>query len=221
MTRFAAKSTNLAANDPRETVSVRYSGVMWILLVAALIAYSIPWVHNSGTILQPNAFDLAEWASLHPTVQNGSPAFIETLLLRLQLVIIAAIIAYHRNDKRWSNLWILRTLMILLIAIAMLPPLEYFTAERSNPNYGQQFALFIAILVIGTLGLSNRFADYHKHLITGLIFAGLTTSIIGIYQTTTLMQAYLPNVQLGFGGLCLIIVYMSILIAHASTTYRR
>ncbi len=221
MTRFAAKSTNSAANNPRSAVYIRYSGVVWILLVAALIAYLMPWIYNSGAILQPNAYDLAEWASLHPTVQNGSPAFLETLLLRSQLLIITAIIAFYGNDKRWSNVWILRAVTILLIAIAILPPLEYFIAERSNPNYGQQLILALSAIVIGIVGLSNQFTAYHRHIISILILIGLVTCSLGIYRTLSLMQAYLPDIQPGFGGLFLIIVYIGMLVVHVMTTSRR
>ncbi|MFN8529394.1 MAG: hypothetical protein U0670_12340 [Anaerolineae bacterium] len=57
-------------------------------LSLGLIGYFSAWVVNPGVALTLHAFDLAEWASLHPVVR-AEPMLITTLLLRLPLLCFA------------------------------------------------------------------------------------------------------------------------------------
>ena len=64
-----------------------------LFLVVSLIAYILPWVNTRATGLTLGAYDLAEWASLHP----ASIQLLPSLLIRLQLVIITIIFL---NDRK-------------------------------------------------------------------------------------------------------------------------
>src|SRR5688500_1464361 len=93
-----------------------------ILLIVGCAAYRLPWLTNPGSGLSLGAYDLGEWASLHPAVRSGNPALLTTLLLRLPLVCLGLIISigFLRGKLGFA------LLLIVLTGIALLPPLEFF-----------------------------------------------------------------------------------------------
>ncbi len=186
------------------TISNTY---LWILILLALAAYSLPWVINPGASLNPGAYDLAEWTSLHPTVRNGNPPLLTTLLLRGQLVLLAFIVAAKTPRPILTGKWTLSALSVIAIAAASLPPFEYFTEARNDPNYRQQFLLTLGILIGGTIGLSGRLYNIRGWLVMVLAFAGLISSIIALAQSLELMQQYHLPAQIGMGGIGMSAIY--------------
>jgi hypothetical protein len=122
----------------------------WLLrfpwLLAALAAYYLPWINNRAAALSANADVLAEWTSLHSTVREANIPFLVPFLLRAVLGGLALLFAIRAlkalsGRARWGY-----TFLALLLAITLLPPLEFFRGAWDDPNHRQQFALSIATL---------------------------------------------------------------------------
>ena len=178
---------------------------LWIVL--ALLAYSLPWVANPGASLSPGAYDLAEWTSLHPAVRSGTLALMTPLLLRLQLVLLAVIVAVHAPRPRLSLRWLIHALFVVLMAIASLPPLEFFLGAGHDPNFQQQFALALVTLISGGLGLGGVFRRTQPWLTMVLALAGVLSSGIGLIRAVEFMQGYRLPAHPGIGGIGLITLY--------------
>lgn len=117
--------------------------LFWLWLSLAWLTYVTPWALNPGAGLTVNAYDLAEWASLHPTAQAN--ALLTPLLLRAPLMFLTWLIALHA-PRELKGSWWWHVLAILVLVLAQLPPLE-FLGETGDPNYRQQALL--AVLSLG------------------------------------------------------------------------
>ena len=178
------------------------------LLVGGLFAlggaaYSLPWLTNPGSGLSFGAYDLAEWASLHPAVRGGNPAFLTSLLLRLPLACLGLIITVGLLQIKLRS----RIFLTFLIALALLPPLEFFTQYRDDPNYQQQFYLAGIALVIGVLSVSMKPGRHIKTFVIFLAVIGGASSLTGLLQAYSLLEQFKLSVQVGLGGIGLIIIY--------------
>ncbi len=169
-----------------------------LLVLLALVAYCMPWLLNPGVSLSFGVYDLAEWTSLHPAVRASSLPLLLTLLLRLPLVCLAAIVGFSRSHI------LLRAAFVLIVTAALLPPLEFFTQYPDDPNYRQQFILSLTALTIGGVGLSGYVSRWHS--IVGIIasFIGAIASVWGLAQAYELMNAYHLTVKIGVGGVLFI-----------------
>src|SRR5262245_55358949 len=118
----------------RQTLNaLPYRDRWWLIILCAtgIAAYCLPWLVNRGTGLTFGAYDLAEWTSLHPAVRGGNPPLLASLLLRLPLAcfgLVAAMTLWPNNKGK-------RLTLIFLVAIALLPPIEFFTQYRDDSNY--------------------------------------------------------------------------------------
>ncbi len=115
----------------------------WMLVGLALLSYCLPWIHNPGTSLSLNAYDLAEWATLHPSVRTSTPPLITSLLLRLPLLCLALAIVVNSLQSNGIKL-----MLICITAVALLPPLEFFGSAFEDINYRQQFILAMITLLV-------------------------------------------------------------------------
>lgn len=171
------------------------------LLLVALIAYAIPWLVNPGVSLSPNAYDLAEWASIHPAMRLTAPPLLTSFLLRLPLVCLALLFAYYavyRGTSKWIAI-----LCVLLIAFALLPPLEFFTSPNSDINYQQQVILVIVTLIGGAIAVSGVAQRVYSPLVFICALVGTTACILGLAQGYDLMSYYNVPVRVGMGGVTL------------------
>jgi hypothetical protein len=119
-----------------------------VLLVGLLIAYSLAW-SNVETVggLTNHATDLAEWVSIHPAVR-GESLMLTPLLLRLPLALLAC---WWGITQARRGAWLPAMVIVGLLAVALMPPFEFFTGARGDPNYQQQFGLAIMALVGGVV----------------------------------------------------------------------
>ncbi|MCZ7542374.1 MAG: hypothetical protein M5R40_02005 [Anaerolineae bacterium] len=120
-----------AATQPPHALSLspRLATTVALLGFAlALLGCYLPWVAHPAAALAPNMLDLAEWTSLHPAVRGSAPPLLLTFALRLPLALAGVGIAYA---VRWG--W----LPGLVIALTLLPPLEFFRARRATPTSGR------------------------------------------------------------------------------------
>jgi NADH:ubiquinone oxidoreductase subunit 4 (subunit M) len=166
----------------------------------------IPWLINPGVSIAPNAYDLAEWASLHPASRFSTPPLFTSLLLRLPLVCLAFVLAFfdmRSTTRRW-----VAVICVFLITVALLPPLEFFTSARGDANYQQQIFLSIVTLIGGLVGVSGLVRTADGVLVIVFAFVGAATCIGGLTQSYNLMRQFDLSVQIGVGGLALTVIFL-------------
>ncbi len=170
----------------------------WILILLALMTYSLPWLVAPSSSLSPGAYDLAEWMSLHPAARYGQPPLLPSLLLRLPLACLTLMIAVAPIRIVW---WV-RGFIVLVLGAALLPPIEFFTLYRNDPNYQQQFGLTLLVLIGGGISLSRYLSRWKLPLAAGLAGISAVASLIGFSQSLTLFQE-LNHITTTGGGIVL------------------
>lgn len=171
-----------------------------MLTILLVIGYGLPWVSTPGTIGFTNsAYDLAEWVSIHPIVR-GETLLLTSLLLRLPLLAIALFVAFSLRQSLSGQA---KAVCVLLVAAALLPPLEFFTSATSDPNYQQMFLLAAASLILGCLGITltfRRLATWATHVQTIVLVGGAGAGIAGLARSLSLMQSFAIDSGLGIGA---------------------
>ena len=179
------------------------------LLLLALLSYLLPWFAAPSAAMTLNAWDLAEWTSLHPSQHVAAPPLITPLLLRVQLPIFSLLLCLICRPRAQRGLAIAG---VLALALAQLPPLE-FARELGDPNYRQQFALAIVSIVVSALSwrfLPRRFAPL---MMGGLAALAILCAIIGLSQARSLLHLTWQEGEAGAGLVILILAMAGILIA--------
>lgn len=175
--------------------------LLWGIVAAALIGYMMPWVSSPGVGLSLGAYDLAEWASLHPASQATCPIMLASLLLRIVpalLVIVVALNSRITSNSRING--VIGIMAVIGMSLLLLPPLEFFTEARNNPNYQQQFIISAGVLIAGFLA-TRRFIDrWRKTAMVSFCVASLGAGIFGLIRAYDLMQQYEIAIQPGLGG---------------------
>ncbi|MBL8163245.1 MAG: hypothetical protein JNJ61_14760 [Anaerolineae bacterium] len=169
---------------------------LWYMLLAlALLAYVLPWLHNPPTGLTFAAYDLAEWSSLHPLARAATPPLLTSLLLRIPLpCLLLGLLFVVNNPPKWFLIF-----SVSVTSIALLPPFEFLTQFRDDPNYQQQFAISILTFLIGILAASQLARSLHK--ISALAFFALSiiSAIAGTIDAARLMTAFGLPASIGLG----------------------
>ena len=166
-----------------------------LMLATALAGYLLPWLVATSASLTLNAYDLAEWVSLHPTQRITSPPLLATLLLRLQLPLLCLMLALAGAvmRRRW-----LPAAGIVLLAIAQLPPPE-FLLDPGNLNYRQQFGLALLSLVASLLCLPLRSSRIRSPLLMALPLVGMLSAALGMSQAQEVFAMLQPGASVGLG----------------------
>lgn len=186
---------------------------LWLLAIAA---YLLPWVLAANAAMTLSAFDLAEWASLHPLQQSATPPLLASLLLRVQLPILALCIALWARSR---NQRIFAALVALALAAAQLPPLE-FLQNLADPNYRQQLALAGATIALAVV-LPRLVKQRYQTLLTGLLaLLGIVTALAGLHQALALYRLTLERGEPG-GGLWLIVFAYAGMTVYALRDFRK
>lgn len=177
---------------------------IYVLIALMLALYLFPWLVNPGASLTPNAYDLAEWASLHPAVRDAN--FLTSFLLRLPLACLALIVAYTGTRSP------MRALVVVALSAAVLRP-EFFTA-LGDPNYQQQAGLAAFALVGGIVGLSGILKRWHPWIAMGIGIVGAAACIAGVVNGYGLMRGFSLPTQLGIGGVGLTLAFGGVTLAY-------
>ncbi len=178
----------------------RFTILYLVLAIIGIVGYTLPWLVNPSTALTMGAYDLAEWASLHPQVHFESDLLLTSLLLRWPLAALALIMAFVGNPHQ--NYFYFRLITFAGIALYLLPPLEFFTIARSNANYLQQFLLVAALVVIGGTGFVFLTQQKWRYFFTIVSSAsGVIGSIWGVLEIADLMNGFALNPRPGLGVL--------------------
>jgi hypothetical protein len=140
---------------------------------------------NPGVGLSLGAYDLAEWSSLHPAVRASNPPLLTAFLLRFPLACLALIAAFMPSERRWPRL-----MLALFLAIALMPPIEFFTQYREDPNYRQQFVLALFAVVFALAALGKQVGRVRRWLRAGFAVAAAVSSAVGLIQAYQLMRGF-------------------------------
>lgn len=174
--------------------------IWFMLILLALIVYTLPWVIGSGASLSFGAFDLAEWASLHPSAREMSPILLTSFLLRLPLVCITWIMALNAPPHPFkSALWWVYGLICLILVALSAPPLEFLTVFRDDVNYIQQASLTLIAFIGALLGLIGALKPYRPYIIIVVCMIGGITSLWGGISGYNLLIGFGLGVAVGMG----------------------
>ena len=186
-----------------------YERLPLILSLIGLVGYALPWVVATSAPMTLNAFDLAEWASLHPAQRHASPPLLAPLLLRTQLLILTVTFGAAASSRPWTSII---AVLVLILAAAQLPPFEY-VYDIANLNYRQQFILALLSLLAGLTAtrLSNR--RIMRSLLVLLPVIGVVTAYAGLSQALDVYRQLQPVASIGLGPFVLVGCYLGILAA--------
>ncbi len=159
----------------------------FMILVLCGIGYLTAWVTHPAGGLTFHAFDLAEWASLHPLVRAESPALLTTLLLRLPLVVISILFALSAHRERRWRIWCWAA--AFATALGLLPPFDFVT-QLSNGNYQQQFGLALIAAAALALSLTGRLKHAYPILSAAVALIGLISGLVGFARALDLLRAF-------------------------------
>lgn len=207
LTNWPPKLISMMNNPPSHKTQKLNSLALWLWLAVGLITYLLPWVVNPGTGLTFGGYDLAEWTSLHPSVRAGG--LTTTLLLRLSPVVLLVLFVLALRTQRFTAMWWAAFITITLGAIAMLPPLEFFTIFRDDPNYQQQMLLSVITLVGGFIAISGLLGHVSWYLVIVLGIIGIVVSGIGLTQSQRLMIDFSLPSQPGMGSFGMILTFLA------------
>ncbi len=197
------------AQDPVNSMQKRPL-LLVLLLLLGLSAYMLPWAVSSSAPMTLNAYDLAEWTSLHPAQRHSSPPLLAPLLLRAQLVILTLILALPTSGRHWRAI---SALAVVALSVAQLPPFEY-VYDIANLNYRQQFLLALVSLITGLA--ATRMANWRiiRMLLVLLPVAGLVSVIAGVTQALEVYQLTQSVASIGLGPWLLSSSYVGIAAAN-------
>jgi hypothetical protein len=151
-----------------------------------------------------NAFDLAEWASLHPAQYATSPPLLAPLMFRLQLLILSVILGANAMERRWKAG---ASIMILVLTIAQFPPFE-FLYDINNLNYRQQFFLASTSLIASFSLLAFNVRRISTLATVALPLIGIVAAAYGQAQAAALYHHFGLDAAPGAGVWLLSLSYI-------------
>lgn len=173
-----------------------------LALAGMLVAYHGPWTAHFTAGFTMHAYDLAEWASLHPAVRADAPWLRTSLFLRLGWWAIVAGVALAANawpDARGR--WVLRA-AALGLALRFVPPQEFFGGASDDPNYRQMAALFAlsALTVGGAWALERARGRVQRAAWLSVLALGVGAGWWGLARAGELLYNFQIDVQIGWGA---------------------
>ena len=177
-----------------------------ILLSLALLGYVLPWAVTSSAPMTLNAYDLAEWTSLHPAQRHTEPPLLAPLLLRAQLVILTLIFALTASGRPWRAI---TAPAIFLLAAAQLPPFEY-VYDIANVNYRQQFILALVSLNGGLVAIRVGHRRLMRFLLIALPILGIVSVYAGVSHAFEVYRQLQSAASVGMGPWLLALSYVGI-----------
>lgn len=181
----------------------------WPWLLLALAAYYLPWVYHRAAALTFNANDLAEWTSLAPVVREGVIPMLAPFLLRAVLALLGLLFGLQatRADGAVGR-WVYGLLAIVL-AITLLPPVEFFKGAWEDANYRQQLGIAlsaaIGLIAIAVAHWRQRLDPYKRRLEIALILLCVIFALAGNILALNTVRSYQIDETIGGGVIVLII----------------
>ena len=187
-------------------MSPRHRIYIGLACALALIAYVLPWVHNPGAGLTVNAYDLAEWTTLHPAVRSADLPYLPSFALRGQLLVITVILALNA-PRRFTLIWWLHAIGVLLLGVAQLPPLEFVT-QPGDGNYQQQALLAATSLIVAGIALLGWLSKIREPVIGFLCVVAIASVFFAVGRSIDLMQGFSLPAERGLGSGLMLVVYV-------------
>lgn len=192
-------------SDRVEHIQV-HQRLLLIALAVGLLGYLLPWTVAPSAPMTLNAFDLAEWTSLHPAQRQTAPPLLAPLLLRAQLVFLTLAFAITTSGRTWR---LFSVAAVVLLALAQLPPYEY-VYDLANLNYRQQFFLALASLISGLLATVMGQRRIAWMLLLALAIVGTVSVVAGVAQAFELYRQLQQTTSVGLGPWILSSSYIAI-----------
>jgi uncharacterized membrane protein YsdA (DUF1294 family) len=179
----------------------------WPWQLGALAAYYLPWIANRAAALSANAYDLAEWTSLHPSVREASIPLLAPFLLRAALGGLALLSGFRALRVLPGWLRLAYAALALWLALTLLPPLDFFRGAWDDSNYRQQFFLSVGTLVgLGMLSAAGRRASPRllRRAEASLGLLALLSGLIGEILAQNVIRSLQIDAPLGVGVVLLV-----------------
>ena len=173
----------------------KHACLLLFLLLIGLLGYLLPWAVAPSAPMTLNAYDLAEWTSLHPAQRHSSPPLLAPLLLRAQLVILSLTFALVVSRRPWR---LISAATVAILALAQLPPFEY-VYDIANLNYRQQFGLALASLIAGLVATRVESRRIIQLLLMLLPVVGICAVYVGLSQALDVYRQTQTVVGIGLG----------------------
>ncbi len=176
----------------------------WLILGGVILAtagYYLPWYVHDTAAFTTNAFDLAEWASLHPAVRSSSPPMLTSFLLRFPQVMLIFALALAANGLRDPrSRWVWRAIA-LIPALRFFPPSDFFTGASTDPNYRQMLLLtgLCAASVLVAILLERAASRWQSALLVAALVAGVIAGWWGLSRAGVLLDNFEIDVTIGAG----------------------
>jgi hypothetical protein len=182
-------------------------GLIIMTLLCAFGAYHMPWVTHAAAAFTNNAFDLAEFMSLAPAVQAESPALLTSLLLRLPIVLVAALLSLTASQLRSEKAKWLTHGGALLMVLRLNPPTVYYPFGGGSLNDQQLGDMmlgglaFILVLIV----LSHWLKSWlYAPITTVLAIVTAGVALQGWSRSLDVIEGLQLDVQTG-GGMILFV----------------
>ena len=181
------------------------------LLALLLAGLLLPWLVAPNAAMTLNAYDLAEWTSLHPAQAGTSPPLLVPLMLRWQALLLCALVGAIAETPRARRV---AALLVCLLAVAQLPPVE-FAKDLGNLNYRQQFGLALASLLLGLAVLRWRSGRWRHKAICLCALVGMATCWLGANQALAVYHSLADGGSIGLGAGMALVAYAGMALASA------
>ena len=189
--------------------------LIWGILLTSLlgvVAVHMPWHNHAVAAFRLNAFDLAEWVSLHPTVRTENPTLWSSMLLRWPLLGLGwsmALSANHLRDERWQ--WIWRGVAVLVV-LRLNPPLEFYQGSAGDNEQQLGYLMLVGLLGIGLMLVGKLWLmrPYFPVLLVIWLMIGYT-SWEGLRRATNVVKSLAIEVDYGGGFYLLLLLTIGVI----------
>jgi hypothetical protein len=169
-------------------------------LIVALVGYYLPFTAHKTAGLTMQAWDLAEFVGISPSVRYATPPMLAPGLLRAGLVALGVLFglyaAHSQGVGRWGA-----AVIALALALTFLPPIEFFRGNAQDPNYLQlgTYAIVSGALLglIAVLTLIRRVPPAWFGLIAAGIGAGVCW--VGAVEARAVLTSPILRVSVDWG----------------------
>lgn len=185
----------------------RHDGVIALLLVGGMLAFCLPWIWHPAAAHSPSLLDVAEWTTLQPEARNGAFPLLSSFFLRVSLSLMSVLVVIEALRLETSLLRWLLGCGVTLLVVRSLPPVEFWTAARSDMNYQQQFYLTLATVLVIGVAIAVCRQSRQSHLFAATVLVALLLAVscgLGLVRSFEFYRGLAMPVNVGIGGLALI-----------------
>ena len=176
----------------------------WIILITTLLlfgVYHLPWTVHEVAAFSNNGFDLAEFMSLHPLIQNESPPLTTSLYLRMPIVIIALMLTLTAGQLKSPKMqWTWRGVALLMV-LRLNPPEVFYPYGGGSLNDQQlgEMMFYGLGLIMMAIVLNSWLKRIYPILILALCGGMLYGLDQGFNTSIEIIEALQVQIETGGG----------------------